>query len=160
MYKRQGTDVHLLFRGLDFILIFHPIYYLRPSFLSLLVATQIRGHIAGSSPPSPVRFVPCVFYREKTQPCLSSSILVKLRLPTLRRLSAVASFFNFANNLTMVGFELQINAIIYVSSSIQGYIVAINRPPGRPLGVLNTINSMEYVIPTCHAWLVALDLTF
>ena len=32
---------------------FHPIYYLRPSILSLLVATQIRGHIAGSSPPLP-----------------------------------------------------------------------------------------------------------
>ena len=27
--------------------------YLRPSILSLLVATQIRGHIAGSSPPLP-----------------------------------------------------------------------------------------------------------
>ena len=30
----------------------HPIYYLRPSILSLLVVTQIRGHIAGSSPLS------------------------------------------------------------------------------------------------------------
>ena len=31
----------------------HPIYYLRPSVLSLLVITQIRGHIAGSLPPRP-----------------------------------------------------------------------------------------------------------
>ena len=32
----------------------HPIYCLRPSFLSpsYVVVTQIRGHIAGSSPPS------------------------------------------------------------------------------------------------------------
>ena len=36
---------------LFFFFIFHPIYDLRPSVLSLLVVTQIRGHIAGSSPP-------------------------------------------------------------------------------------------------------------
>ena len=31
----------------------HPIYYLRPCFsLSVLVVTQNRGHIAGSSPPT------------------------------------------------------------------------------------------------------------
>ena len=32
-----------------------------PSLALSLVVTQIRGHIAGSSPPSPVRFVPCIF---------------------------------------------------------------------------------------------------
>ena len=62
---RVGTDVHLLFRGLDFILIFHPIYYLRPSFLSLLVATQIRGHTADSSPPLPTAVRDLRFYRDK-----------------------------------------------------------------------------------------------
>ena len=40
---------------------FFPFHYLRPSFLSLLVVIQIRGHIAGSSPPSPLRTVSCVF---------------------------------------------------------------------------------------------------
>ena len=38
-----------------FSFLFRPIYYLSPCFLSLLliVGTQIRCHIAGSSPPSP-----------------------------------------------------------------------------------------------------------
>ena len=31
----------------------------------LLVKTQIRGHIAGPSSPSPLRYVPSIFYREK-----------------------------------------------------------------------------------------------
>ena len=45
---------------------FHPIYYLRPSILSLLiVVTQIRGHIAGSSPPLPTTVRALHFYREK-----------------------------------------------------------------------------------------------
>ena len=45
---------------------FHPIYYLRPSVsLSLLVVTQIRGHIAGSSPPLPTTVRALHFYREK-----------------------------------------------------------------------------------------------
>ena len=44
-----------------FVFFPHPIYYLRPFFsLYLLVVTQIRGHIAGSSPPSPIRSVPCI----------------------------------------------------------------------------------------------------
>ena len=42
-------------------------------FLSLLliVVTQIRGHIVGSSPPSPLRFVPCKAFlsRENSSPC-------------------------------------------------------------------------------------------
>ena len=44
--------------------------------LSILVVTQIRGHIARSSPPSQllyVRLVPCLFYRERTQ-ALSSLV--------------------------------------------------------------------------------------
>ena len=49
---------------LFFIFYFHPIYYLRPSILSLLAVTQIRGLIAGSSPlPTTVRSLH--FYREK-----------------------------------------------------------------------------------------------
>ena len=49
-----------------FVLFFfpYPFYYLRPSVLSLLVVTQIRGHIAVSSPlPTTVRALH--FYREK-----------------------------------------------------------------------------------------------
>ena len=52
--------VHLFF-------FFHPIYYLRPSILSLslLVVTQIRGHIAGSSLPLHATVRALHFYREK-----------------------------------------------------------------------------------------------
>ena len=43
----------------------HLIYHLRPSVLSLLVVTQIRGHIAGSSPRLPSTVRALHFYREK-----------------------------------------------------------------------------------------------
>ena len=56
------------------ILLFHPIYYLRPSFsLSLLDVTQIRGHIAGSSPHLPTTVRALNFYRGKTS-ALSSLV--------------------------------------------------------------------------------------
>ena len=62
----------------------HPIYYLRPSFsLSLLVVTQIRGHIADASPPSPLGFVPCIFIARRFQLFLPSSTRVQLCLPTV-----------------------------------------------------------------------------
>ena len=40
---------------------------LRPSFLHPTRSrnSQIRGHIAGSSSPSPLRFVPCIFIAER-----------------------------------------------------------------------------------------------
>ena len=49
---------------------FHTIYYLRRSFplsllLILIVVTQIRGRIAGSSPPLPTTVRTLHFYREK-----------------------------------------------------------------------------------------------
>ena len=49
-----------------FFLLFvvHPIYYLRPSILSLLVVTQIRSYIAGSSPRLPTTVRALHFYRE------------------------------------------------------------------------------------------------
>ena len=43
--------------------------------LSLLVAvTQIRGHIAGASPPSPLPFVPCVVIAGRLDPRRPASI--------------------------------------------------------------------------------------
>ena len=44
--------------------------------LSLLVANQIRGHIAGASPPCPLRFVPCTFIAIIFQLFLPSSTRV------------------------------------------------------------------------------------
>ena len=53
-----------------FNLLFHAIYFLRASSSSLLfiVVTQIRGHIAGSSPPSPLHYVPCFYIARRVQP--------------------------------------------------------------------------------------------
>ena len=50
-----------------FFLSFFSFYYLRPSFfsLSLLVVTQMRGHIAASSPPLPTTVRALHFYCEK-----------------------------------------------------------------------------------------------
>ena len=50
---------------------------------SLPVVTQIRGHIAGSSPPSPLRHVPSFLSREIIHHFLPSSTGVKLCVPTL-----------------------------------------------------------------------------
>ena len=62
-----------------FSFFFHPIYCLRPSFsLSILVVTQIRGHVAGSSPPLPTTVRALHFYRENIS-ALSS--LVDSRRP-------------------------------------------------------------------------------
>ena len=46
-------------------------------FLSLLVVTQTRGHIADSSPPSPLRFVPRIFVARRLQRFLPSSTRVE-----------------------------------------------------------------------------------
>ena len=51
-------------------------YYVRPSILSLLVVTQIRGHIAGSSPPVHATVRALHFFREKI---LAPSSLVDSR---------------------------------------------------------------------------------
>ena len=68
----------------------HSFYFLS---LVLIVLTQIRGDIAGSSPPSPLRFVPCIFIARRLQPLLPSSTHVGLRLPYPRyALSEVMPF--------------------------------------------------------------------
>ena len=71
--------------------IFFPSHLLTSPFfsLSLLVGTQIRGHMAGPSPPSPLRFVPCIFFiARRFQLFLPSLTPVELCLPTLRALSS------------------------------------------------------------------------
>ena len=71
------------------LFIFHPIYYLRPSFsLSLLVVAQIRGHIAGSSPPLPTTVRALHFYRENTSTL--SSLIDSRRIAPIH---APTSFF-------------------------------------------------------------------
>ena len=71
---------------------FHPIHYLRPSIISLLVVTQIQGHIAGFSSPLPTKVRALHFSREKIS-ALPSSTRVELCLLTLGALSSWSSFF-------------------------------------------------------------------
>ena len=69
----------------DFLFFFSS-HLLSSPFFSLppvVVATQIRGHIAGSSPPSPLRFMPCIFVARRLQPFLPLSTRVELRVPSL-----------------------------------------------------------------------------
>ena len=79
---------------------FHPISYLRPNFspsLLVIVVTQIRGHIAGSSPPIPTTVRALHFYREKI---LAVSSLVDSRrivLTHARHSQQLIFFFLFAN---------------------------------------------------------------
>ena len=67
--------------SLFFSLFSHPIYCFRAPFLSPSIVTQIRGgHIAGSSPPSPLRFVPSTLIARRLLP---SSTRIELCPPTL-----------------------------------------------------------------------------
>ena len=65
------------------VFFFHPIHYLRLSILSLLVVTQIRGHIAGSSPPLPTT-VRYIFIARTYQLFLPSSTRVDCSMETSR----------------------------------------------------------------------------
>ena len=92
-HKKTGPLTLFFF----FFLFFHPIYYVRPSILSLLVVTQIRGHITGSSPPLPtaVRDLHTWYFvfARRFQLFLPSSTRVELCLPTLGPLSRYPFFF-------------------------------------------------------------------
>ena len=73
----------------------HPIYYFRPSFsLSLLVVTQIRGHIAGSSPPLPTTVRALHFYRDSIS-AFSSLVDSRRIVLTYARRSQQLTLFYF-----------------------------------------------------------------
>ena len=80
-----------------------------PLFLSLLlmVVPQIRGHIARSSPSSPLRFGLCIFIARRLQTFLPWSTRVELGLLTLGAHSSWSFFFNEIHDLTTIAFELQ-----------------------------------------------------
>ena len=67
---------------------------------SLQVVTQIRGHIAGSSSSSPIRFVPCIIIAKIFRFFSPSSTRVELYLPTV---GALRSFLHiFANKFKIL----------------------------------------------------------
>ena len=78
---------------------FHPIYYLRPSVLSFLVVTQMRGHIAGSSSPPSTTVRALLFHREMI---LSISSLVdsgRIVLTHARRSQQLILFLFLQKNI-------------------------------------------------------------
>ena len=98
---------------------FHPIYYLRPSFLSLLVVPQIRGHIAGSSPPC-THYGSCLAFLSRED--FSSSLVDSRRsVPTHATVGALSVFlvfqYKFEISPRTAGFELQDQ---HYNSSIRG----------------------------------------
>ena len=98
---KMGSDKILDLTAVVFNFLIYT-HLFRPSFSpSILVVTQIRGHIAGSPPPYPLRFVPCIIIARRCQPFLSSLTRVELRLPTLGVRSSL-SFFIFANNFKIL----------------------------------------------------------
>ena len=97
----------------------------RPSFLSFLVVTHIRGHITGSFPPSPLRFLRYIMSREDFSYFFPRRLASNCALPTphaLNSWSSLCCFWNLTQNLTTAGFELQ---------DQHDSKVIITRPPGR-----------------------------
>ena len=77
------------------IFFFFPSHLLSPPFysLSLLVVTQIRGHIAGSSPPLPTTVRALHFYREKISALSSLVDSRRIVLTHARRSQQLILFF-------------------------------------------------------------------
>lgn len=93
----DGLNVSHSWTPCFFVFFLLPFYFLRRSFpLSLLVATQIRGHIVGSPPPSPPRYRSClaVSWREDSNHFFPRRPALNLAYPRYA-LPAVDSFFLF-----------------------------------------------------------------
>ena len=93
LWERTRSQYDCFFRFFQSHLLSSPFFS-----LSLLLVTQIRGHLTCFS-PSPLRFVPWIFIARKFQLFLPSSTRVELCLPTLLigALSSWSYFFCFAN---------------------------------------------------------------
>ena len=106
----------------------HPIYYLRPSILSpsYVVVTQIRGHIAGSSPPLPTTVGALHFYREKIS-ALSSLVDTRRIVLTHARRSQLAVdpffFFSSQNKFKISPRRVSIFYVLVVNTLIRVQIV-------------------------------------
>ena len=86
--KTLSADPMYTSKKLYVFLLFFSIPYINFALLfSLLVVTQIRGHIAGSSPPLATTVRALHFYHEKIS-ALPSSTRVELCLTTLGALSS------------------------------------------------------------------------
>ena len=99
LLSRVHDRVPLVYASFLFIFFvffsFHPIDYVRPSFLSPLVVTQIRGHIAGSFPSSPLRTVRSYGLSDppekRVRPLYNRYLVYVFR----NKISALASIFFF-----------------------------------------------------------------
>ena len=105
----SGIPINPIFR----FLLVH-IRYLRPSFLSLLVVTQVRGIITGSPPPpSPLGFVPSFSPGENFSTLFPRRLTLDCNFPR-HALSAVYPFLllKIKKLLTTVGLEFMEPALV------------------------------------------------
>ena len=94
----RDVYARILVRTYSFLFpFFHPIGYLRPSFFSLLliVVTQIRGHIAGSSSPSTLW--PAFLSREDFSSFFPRRLALNCVLTHARHSQQLLILFIFAN---------------------------------------------------------------
>ena len=84
-----------------------PVYSLSP------VVTQIRGHIAGSSPPIPTTVRALHFYREKISALPSSTRSRRIVRTHARRSQQLILFFIFANKCLTINIVLNIIPTLY-----------------------------------------------
>ena len=105
---------------LFFFFFSHLIYYLHPSVLSLLVVIQIRGHIAGSSPPLPTTVRALHFYREEISALSSLVDSPRIVLTHARRSQQLIPFFIFAKKIKISPRRDSNSRINTISSSIRG----------------------------------------
>ena len=92
---------------------------------SLLVVTQIRGHVAGSSPSFPRRFVPCIYIAYNISD-LSSLVGSRRTVPTHARRSQHLILFlkslpiNSESHHGGIHSNSRINTVNSINSSIRG----------------------------------------
>ena len=113
-----------------FTCLFHPIYYLRPSFAHFfLVLTHLRGHIAGSSCPLRATVLALHFYHEKS-PAFSSLVVSRRIVPTHARRSQQLILFLFLqiNSKSHHGGIRTHGPTVFIAAFIRGLLLDHCRP--------------------------------
>ena len=87
--RMRTVYLYTLFFSIPFIIL---AFLLSPS-LAVVVVAQIRGHIAGPPPPSPLRYVPLFLSREEFSNLFPRRLASNCAYPRCKAFSAVDPFF-------------------------------------------------------------------